>query len=73
MHSIVESLVYYLCLFDWSNTNGLRVLRQKLFDARQKEVNIHQEYHNQYTVTLLDKWVIEQRVRIPIIHQDHNN
>ena len=51
----------------------MRVLRQKLFVAGQEPVNIHQKYHNQYTVTLLDKWEIEQRVPIPIIHQDYNN
>ena len=68
MPSIVNCLVHYLCLFDWFNTNSLRVLRQKLFVAGQEAVNIHQEYHNQYTVTLLDKWEIKQRVRIPIIH-----
>ena len=55
MSSIINSLVHYLCLFNWFNTNSLRVLRKKLFVAGQEAVNIHQKYHNQYTVTLLDK------------------
>ena len=59
MPSIINSIVHYLCLFDWFNTNNLRVLIKKLFVAGHKAINIYQEYHNQYTVILLDKWKIE--------------
>ena len=54
MPFIVNSLVHYLCLFDWFNTNNLKVLRQELFVAQHETVNIQQKYHNQYTVSLLN-------------------